>query len=101
MFAVAESVQNLGMVAGMAAAPVLVSLYSAAAAVQIAAVGCVCGAVLAGVALIRRASGSDLLYVPDHAAVETNRAAIGGAAGAPVPPAVPANRAAAGASSLR
>ena len=33
VFAVAESVQNLGMVAGMAAAPVLVSLYSAAAAV--------------------------------------------------------------------
>ena len=85
VFAVAESVQNLGMVAGMAAAPVLVSLYSAAAAVQIAAVGCLCGGVLAGVALIRRTSGSDLLYIPDHAAVETNRAAIGGAAGAPVP----------------
>jgi hypothetical protein len=90
VFAVAESVQNLGMVAGMAAAPVLVSLYSAAVAVQIAAVGCVCGGVLAGVALIRRTSGSDLLYIPDHAAVETNRAAIGGAAGAPVPPPVPA-----------
>lgn len=90
VFAVAESVQNLGMVAGMAAAPVLVSLYSAAAAVQIAAVGCLCGGVLAGVALIRRTSGSDLLYIPDHAAVETNRAAIGGAAGAPVPQPAPA-----------
>ena len=81
VFAVAESVQNLGMVAGMAAAPVLVSLYSAAAAVQFTAVGCLCGGVLAGVALIRRTSGSDLLYVPDHAAVETNRAAIGGPPG--------------------
>ncbi len=44
VFAVAESVQNLGMVAGMAAAPVLVSLYSAGRAVQIAAVGCAGGA---------------------------------------------------------
>lgn len=86
VFAVAESVQNLGMVAGMAAAPLLVSINSAGWAVRVAAVGCAGGAALAGLALVRRSSGSDLLYVPDHAAVETNRGAIGGAAGVTVPP---------------
>ena len=90
VFAVAESVQNLGMVAGMAAAPVLVSINSAGWAVRVAAVGCAGGAALAGFALVRRSTGDDLLYVPDHAAVETSRAAIGGAAAVelatPVPP---------------
>ena len=73
----------------MALAPVLVSVYSAGGAVRIAAAGCAAGAAIAGIGLIRRSSGHDLLYVPDHAPVETNRAAIGGAAGAPVPPALP------------
>lgn len=53
-FALSSAFQNAGMVVGFALAPVVLSFASSARAFDIVALGCVAGAALAAVALLRR-----------------------------------------------
>jgi MFS family permease len=53
-FALSSAFQNAGMVVGFALAPVVLSVGSSARALDTVAVGCVAGAALAAIALLRR-----------------------------------------------
>jgi MFS family permease len=74
VFAIASSIQVVGMMVGLAAAPFLLAHTSVPALLRTAAVACVCGAAIAAVALV----GSRGLGAPDESIDEPAIAPSGG-----------------------
>lgn len=62
VFALVNSVQTVGMVVGLALAPLIADRFTTGTTLRIVAVGCVVSGIVAGVSLVGGGEGSDMLH---------------------------------------